>query len=140
MNRSISGLIVRLNMGRSIYLTRSAPFATVVEVTLLAIDLKQATATLAVTAGGERCDLALLAIVSPTSTVMVSADQPAEVVPGVTVAIRANPRQPFITTTGASLIIDADRQDWVIERDEVAERNIRKRSRFLKAPSADDPR
>jgi len=131
VNKEISGLIVKLNTWRSIYLTRVRPLAVSVEISLVDICVADQTATLGVTVSGERCDLALLKIAGTPTTVVVSADGPTEVVPGVIVAIRSNKRPPFVTHGGTSLVIAADREVWLIERAELFERRLRARGRLL---------
>ena len=123
MNKTISGLIVKLIVGRSVYLTLATPAVIVAELKLISTSPKTQAATLAVTVSGEPCDASIRGLPYGMTTLVVS-NVPMEVMPGVRIAIRGN-QPPFVTKRKASVVIDASRDGWVIERDDVAERNIR---------------
>jgi hypothetical protein len=134
---SISGLAIKLSTGNSVYLTRAAPCAVVVELMLISTDPATMSAVLAITASGERQDVEELDLPTATLKVAIFTDRPTEVVPGVNVAVRtsSNRLHRDVTMGGASLVIGADRQTWLIERDGVAERHLIEHGRLIGRPN-----
>jgi hypothetical protein len=131
----ISGLVVQMNTGRAVYLTRSAPHAVVVELTLIGTSPRDDSATLAVTVSGDSQDIEALGLPTETLKVAIFVERSTEVVPGVTIMIPAKPRNRGVTTTAASLVIDADRHAWLIERDGVVERHLAEHGRPIGRPN-----
>ena len=126
---SISGLVISLTAGRSIYLTRQDGTAVVVEVTLKAANPANQCATLAIMASGEKTDIGALGLPSSPFTTTISSKWVTEVLPGVLIAIRNGNR--FFSPRVASLVIDAPRELWTIQRDRVVDRELLKQARLL---------
>jgi hypothetical protein len=119
---SLSGLVVTLRKGKSFHLVRRDGLAVVIEVTLIAAVPESQSATLAINASGEKVDMKAIGLPTTTVTLDISSLWTTEIVPGVRVAIRNGNR--FRSPRMASLVIDAPRHLWGIQRDELLEREL----------------
>jgi hypothetical protein len=126
---SISGLIIRLNVGGVVYLTRRDQYAAVADITLAGTCPADRTATLAIGVGGERVDVLALGLPPEGATAVISSAWATEVLPGVHVAIRGG--CGFLTARSVSLVIDAHRDRWSIERGDLAEKKMLAPSRVI---------
>jgi hypothetical protein len=133
MNKcKISGLVIQIGKQWPLYLSRTDNRAVVAEVSLVSTNPEGLTAMLSASISGDVADLRGLGLPTGTKTVEISADHSVELLPGVHVAIRGGSDQRHVTAGSVSLVIDADRHTWLVERAQLVEKRLRAYGRFLK--------
>jgi hypothetical protein len=132
------GLVAKVRIGRSVYISAQPPMAIAIRTVLSSTIPNKLSAILAVSVCGEKDDVASLGILQMSYKVKINSTHPTEIIPGITVMIRADGVRDYVSDHSASVCINADRQLWRIERDSMAERRMLQQSRRLNfTPSSD---
>jgi|GEM_PF-3714244 len=129
--KHLSGLVVELATETPLYLSTLQQRAVVVEIKLISTTPASDTAVLEVTTSGETADISALGLDLSCRKVTVTKAPPAEILPGVRIAICDRPQRGSVSHDSVSLLIDADRQAWLIERAKLVEKMLRTYGRFL---------
>ena len=117
---SVRGLRVWRNLRESTFISAtSRDLAVSLDVVAEETYPSDMTAKISVSVAGEGEDLVLLGLVAGTRSHRIGFDHPTDIGAGILVGIGIRDDRPGVTATGISLVINADRERWVIEREEV---------------------
>jgi hypothetical protein len=115
----VRGLRIWRNLNESTFISTKAPDLTAhLDVVITETYPHEMAAKILVSVGGDAKDIAGLGLVTGSRYHHIGFNHPMDIGAGILVGIGIRDDSPGVTATGISLVINADRETWDIERDD----------------------
>ena len=119
--KRINKLMLSVNTGTSVFIVSNNSTAIVAEAILLGTNVGNQSAQIAILISGDRGDLNRLGITRMADEKVITT-QPTEIIPGVAMVLRGKRTRRCVGANSAYLCVAANRDDWQILRESVADK------------------